>query len=434
LRGLFFGDAVTVITTLTQITQVRLINLRWLSISAMSLAGLISPQLLGSFDLMPRLLALATLVAGINACLRLAIAFNRGGRAELPMLSPLIQLGFDLTVWAVYIYLSGGATNPLISVFMPLVAIGAIVLNQAQAWGLGLGAILAYSFLWRFYQPLSIRNAQTASQLHLSGMWLVFVVSAIVVIWFILQMTAAVRQRDAALAEAREQAIRNDWLISMGSLAAGAAHELSTPLATLTVLVDEMLGERALPKPLRRDAALMRRQLDTCKQALTRLTQRAGHPRGSQDADVAAGPWLKSLLDAWLALNPATGVCPEIARELDTRQVPLDLSIERALTNLLDNARSAGASLIVLNGSIEAEHLAVSVRDDGAGISADALTSFAAGRPIVSEHGMGIGLLLARTAIERRGGALEIWRIADRGSYARLRLPLTKFQEARHEP
>lgn len=78
--------------------------------------------------------------------------------------------------------------------------------------------------LWFFHQPLAIADAYTATSLHIFGMyWLVFVVSDGVLVWFILQVTKAVRERDAALARAREQAIRNDWLVAMGSLAAGAA-------------------------------------------------------------------------------------------------------------------------------------------------------------------------------------------------------------------
>ncbi len=423
----------TLISSLTQITQARLINLRWLSVLAMLAAALISPNILGSASLMPRLLAFATFIAAINACLHLAQVFNSGSSEGLPMFSPLIQLFFDLTSWGSYIYLSGGASNPLISIFLPLVAIGAIVLGRAQAWLLGATAILTYSFLWRYHQPLAIADSQTATHLHLLGMWLVFVVSAIVVIWFILQMTRAVRERDTALAEAREQAIRNDWLISMGSLAAGAAHELSTPLATLSLLIDEWMDEAVLPDALRPDLGLMQRQVATCKQALTQLTLRAGHSRdGGADApsDMALDTWLNGIVGAWQALHPRACIIGHYSEEFGHCSAPLDIPLERALTNLLDNADKANASEIKLHGKIVGQHLALSIDDNGHGISSAELAAFASGTPIMSATGMGIGLLLSRTAIERLGGTLSLQARAAGGTRAHLDLPLPEKPEA----
>lgn len=420
------------LASLTQITQVRLINLRWLSVLGMVAAALVSPNLLGSGDLMPRLLAFATVIGSVNVCLLVAATVYRGSADGLPVFSPLVQLTFDLAAWGCYIYLSGGATNPLISIFLPLAAIGAIVLGRVQAWFLGLAVILAYSFLWRFYQPLAIADAETATHLHLLGMWLVFAVSTVVLVWFILQMMQAIRERDAALGEAREQAIRNDWLISMGSLAAGAAHELSTPLATLNVLAEELLGDDRLPLALRPDLLLMQRQVEVCKLALTRLTQRAGHPRGAPENGVPAANWLRNVLAAWLALNPSASLVTGIPAELDNYLLSFDLAIERAITNLLDNALRAGASHIAVLAGLVGRSLRVAIKDDGQGISALALQAFGAGQPILSGNGMGIGLLIARTAIEHRGGTLELCRQAGPGTEARISIPCHKTQEAKH--
>ena len=417
------------ISSLTQITQARLIHLRWLSVLAMFVAALISPNILGSGTLMPRLLAFATFIAAINTCMLLALLFTRSSGEGLPIFSPLIQLFFDLASWASYIYLSGGATNPLISVFLPLVAIGAIVLGKVQAWFFGVAAILAYTFLWRFYQPLAIADAQTATRLHLLGMWLVFVVSAIVVVWFILHMTKAIHERDAALAEAREQAIRNDWLVSMGSLAAGAAHELSTPLGTMNILIDDWLDDTRLPAAQRRDYELMRSQIETCKQALTQLTQRAGNPRSQGVRSMPAGTWLNTVLAGWSASNPMACLDVHAESALDKQVISVDIAVERALANLLDNAAGAGANGITLEARRDGRCLLIRIDDDGPGISADTLQAFTDGRPVASHSGMGIGLLLSRTAVERQGGTLKLERLPERGTRARLTLPLIDAPE-----
>lgn len=419
------------ISSLTQITQARLVSLRWLSVLAMLVAALISPNLLGSSVLMPRLLAFATLIAAINACLQLAVLFNRGASEGVPIFSPLIQLLFDLAAWGSYIYLSGGATNPLISVFLPLVAIGAIVLGKAQAWFLCVAAILAYSFLWRFYQPLRIPDAEMATRLHLLGMWLVFVVSAMVVVWFILQMMQAIRERDVALAEARERAIRNDWLVSLGSLAAGAAHELSTPLGTMNILIDEWLDDGHLPAAQRADYQLMQHQIDICKRSLGLLTQRAGNPRCDAVSALPVRRWLDSLLNAWCALHPDAGLQRKIDPALDTGGLESDPTLEQALVNLLDNALGAGAGWIGVDAGIEGRALRVRIEDDGMGISPGVLQAFRAGHPVVSETGMGIGLLLSRTAIERQGGTLDLEPLSGGGTRACLMLPLKDVVEGK---
>lgn len=417
------------ISSLTQITQARLIQLRWLSVLAMLAAALISPNILGSSALMPRLLAFATFIAALNLCLQVALLIHRGEGEDFPLFSPLIQLLFDLVSWASYVYLSGGATNPLISVFLPLVAIGAIVLGRTQAWLLGGAAILAYSFLWRFYQPLAIADAETAAHLHLLGMWLVFVVSAVVLIWFIQKMTQAIHQRDAALAEAREQAIRNDWLISVGTLAASTAHELSTPLATMRIIVDEWLEDELFPASLRRDGYLLDTQIETCKRALAQLTQRAGHARGDAVEQVMVGPWLGTMLAGWSALNPATNLQSKLALALDHRALPFDVTLERALSNLLDNASRAGALQIDIEAKIDTGKLLLRIEDDGRGIPDGALQAYANGLPSVSPSGMGIGLLLSRTAVERRGGRLALHRRAEGGTCVDIEIPLILSKE-----
>lgn len=422
--GLLFLSIGILINSITQITQARLIQLRWLSVLAMMAAALLSPKILGSSSLMPRLLAFATFIAAINICLQLAAFFYRSDSNGFPMFSPLIQLFIDLVSWASYVYLSGGATNPLISVFLPLVAIGAIVLSKVQAWLFGIAAIICYSFLWRFYLPLTITDAETAARLHLLGMWLVFVVSAIVVIWFIQQMTRAIQQRDTALAEAREQAIRNDWLISVGTLAASAAHELSTPLATMRIIVDEWIEDASLSPTQRGDCHLLDAKIETCKQALGQLTLRAGHARGGSGEQVMAGPWLAGVLGAWSALNPAASMQLSLPAELDRCALPFDVTLERALSNLLDNAIRAGARQIQLAAEVRNRRLTLRIDDDGSGIPDAALQAYAAGQPSLSQNGMGIGLLLSRTAVERHGGHLALRRLVPRGTRVDIEIPL----------
>lgn len=412
------------IVSLTQITQTRLLHLRWLSVLGMVAAAVASPNILGSPDAMPRLLAFATVIGCANVCLTVAAALYRNTADGLPMFSPLVQLSFDLMAWASYIYLSGGASNPLISVFLPIVAVGAIALRPVQAWVLAAGAIAAYSFLWNFHVPLSIVDAKTATRLHLLGMWAVFVVSAVVVVWFILQMTDAIRKRDAALAEAREQAIRDDWLISLGSLAAGAAHELSTPLGILNILSDELLEYGRLPPEASEDVCQMKRQIGVCKQALQQLTQQAGQPRGLALEKVNAVDWLQRILAAWESLNPRAEIRFEHSPDLLPCRLAAHGVLDRALGNLLDNAVKAGARHLRVAAGRDDDCLNLTIQDDGPGMPPEALNRFHRQQPADSVHGLGIGLLLTRATVERHGGALTLTPIENGGTLAQLSLPL----------
>jgi len=406
--------------SLTQVTQMRLINLRWLLASAMALAALFSPSVLGTHELMPRLLALSCLVASANVCVLVATLCYQQGNEGIPLFSPWVQLIADLTIWAVFIYLSGGAANPLISVLLPLVAIGAMALERFQAWALGALAILAYSFLWRYHQPLQISDPQRATHLHLLGMWLVFGVSTIVSIWFIQRMREGIHQRDATLAEAREAALRNDWLVSLGTIAAGAAHEMATPLATLNVLVDDWTDDPGFPESYRGDLALWRKQINVCRTTLNQLANRA-YPSMSAGRSTTASR-IKGLMAAWHGLHPAANIELDVGQELASSG--MDLTVERAITNLLDNAEQSGATRIVVRAAVSERWLVISILDNGPGIADEVLDALAKGQPVRSDKGMGIGLAISKASVERCGGKLIVERRAETGTLARVLLPL----------
>jgi two-component system sensor histidine kinase RegB len=138
------------------------------------------------------------------------------------------------------LYLSGGAANPLISLLLVPVTVAALSLSGTLTAAVAALSIALYTFLVWFYLPLSVADAERATRLHLAGMWLTFVVSVAMIAWFIARMTASVRERDRHLAAAREKALRDERVVALGALAAGAAHELGTPLATIAVVIGDL--------------------------------------------------------------------------------------------------------------------------------------------------------------------------------------------------
>ncbi|KAA6184045.1 sensor histidine kinase [Thiohalocapsa marina] len=439
-----------------------LLQLRWLSVAAMALAAVASPFLLGPSWLMAALLSYAGAVGLLNLSLaQLARLRTQRGQADRPwFLSPPAQLGLDLLAWGGYLFLTGGATNPLISLFLPLVAIGALVLSPRQAWMLAAAAVLLYSVLWSVHVPLHVADFERAGTLHLLGMWLVFALSAVLVVGVILHLSDGIRRRDRALADAREQAIRDDWLIALGSQAASAAHALGTPLASLNILADDLLDDARLAPALAADVQAMKTELQRCRETLRDLTARAdptdnlgdnlsaglgadsgAAPDAGPRADGAApdrppAPWLRSLVLDWRNRYPGKAVAFEWAIDPALESpAPLllraDSVLERALANLLDNAVRAGASRIRITAVRQNGMLAVQIADNGSGMSPAALRAFARRRPQDSAAGLGVGLLLGRIAIERRGGSLTFARPdSGTGTVARLRLPLSESDSA----
>ncbi|NTV09728.1 MAG: sensor histidine kinase, partial [Zoogloea sp.] len=278
----------------------RLTSLRWLSAAGMAATVLATPRLLGLPLPTATLLAIAAALALFNLVVTLHARWRQN--ASAPVL--FCHLCVDLAAWSAFLYFTGGAANPLISLLLPLVAIGAAVLPAIWAWALALLAIAAYSLLWSYNVELEIYDEDLAVRWHLAGMWLSFALSAVVIVSYIARMMAAIRSRDEALAAAREAQLRNERIVALGNLAAGAAHELGTPLATMAVVAGELVRDPGLSDDNRADAELLREQLAHCKSILGNLTLRAGSLRAEGGEIVPACAWLDGVIQRWRSLRP----------------------------------------------------------------------------------------------------------------------------------
>jgi two-component system sensor histidine kinase RegB len=267
---------------------VRLIaRLRWLMLAAglallllCAASGLSLPWLL-------LLQALATL-AGVNFILGRHLQ-----RDDVPLLMLRLGLLADVLALTECLAFSGGAANPLASLYLPAVLFAALLSPGLFAWGLSLLSMLAYAvlFAWHLPWPLQGNDAAYAFSLHLLGMWLTFALSAVLITSFVSWLARQLAAREAALAAARETQLRDEQLLAVGMQAAGAAHSLSTPINTLSLLVDDMLQQHAADANLQEDLRLMRAQLGSCAQALTRLKQGVAQSDAAQPlfATVAGG-------------------------------------------------------------------------------------------------------------------------------------------------
>ncbi len=404
--------------------QRRGILLRWWLLLAAAIA-VSSPTLLGLALPLPPMLAVLAALAGFNAWLQ----WRAPAAASVPAGELFGQIGVDLAALTVLLYLSGGAANPLISLLLVPVAVAALSLPGRLTAAVTALAVLAYSLLTWFYLPLSVGDAERAARLHLAGMWLTFVVSAAMIAWFVARMTASIRERDRHLAAAREQALRDERVVALGALAAGAAHELGTPLATIAVLVGELEREPALAADVRADLAVVREQVALCKGIISGMAERGGAERSEHASWQDTEAWLRGVLGRWQAMRPRASATIRIASAgVPPRLLP-DPALEQAVANLLNNAADADESEIRIELEWDPAWLRIAIRDRGPGFGAEVLRR--GGRETLpgARGGAGIGLLLAFSAVERADGRILLDNPPEGGARARIELPRADSQE-----
>ncbi|MBS1158678.1 MAG: ATP-binding region, ATPase-like:Histidine kinase N-terminal [Proteobacteria bacterium] len=404
----------------------RLVASRWLVLAATMLLVALAPGLLDIPVQQPLLLAIIGVAGCFNAITHWHLQKTQAATAN----EFFSQLLVDIVALSALVFFSGGATNPLISLLLPLVSIAALTLPWPGVLGIGLVAVGAYSLLMFFYIPLPMPDASRATHLHLVGMWLTFVVSATMIAWFIVRMTRLIRQRDAELAAAREQALRDERVMAMGTLAAGAAHELGTPLGSMALLAGELAHEfaehPALPETARQDIAQLRQQIGVCKQIITGLSRRAGAERLENTPRQAADRWLAAVRLHWHAVRPQTGSRLLCTSDGPAPSITADPRLEQAVLNLLNNAANAsGASPLELRLSWSSRDLCIDIRDRGPGFPAAVLKGAGQSSFPPHERGSGIGLMLTRSAIEQLGGRLSLSNPETGGALARIEIPLT---------
>lgn len=351
------------------------------------------------------------------------------------------QLALDLAVLTVVFALSGGFGNPLVSLYLLPLALGAALLRRRVAWALAAGAVAAATLLIVACTPAAAGHGGQAAHAahampdgagglgygtHLIGMWLSFVASAVLVVHSLGTMAAALRRREHELAAARVRSLRDRQVLALGALAAGAAHELGTPLATIAVLTRELELDHAGDAALAADLATLRTQVEHCKHAISALLAAAGRARVEAAGAQGLDDWLDALVARWRRLRPDVPLACALHGPHPAPAILAEETLGQSLLSLLNNAADASPAGIALEARWDGAALALTVLDDGPGLPAVAGTPYYTTKP----HGRGLGLFLARAAVEQLGGELVHRRRPHGGTAAELRLPLAALAAA----
>lgn len=252
---------------------------------------------------------------------------------------------------------------------------------------------------------------------HIVGMWLNFLLSAGLITFFVSRMSHALREQDRRLAEQREHLLQREQVVALGALAAGAAHELGTPLSTMSVIARDIEAELPADSPLREDAVLLRSQLAECREILHKLRAQAAGERIRQPLSRLLG----HAVERMQLMHPACAF--ELTLALADRTVQAPATLPQVLVNLVDNAAQAARSRVSLRSAEAAGEFLLEIRDDGPGIAPDVAERL--GEPFVSgrEDGLGIGYFLSHASVNQWGGSIHLQPRPEGGTLTTLRLP-----------
>jgi two-component system sensor histidine kinase RegB len=332
------------------------------------------------------------------------------------------QLVVDVAALTGLLYFSGGATNPFVTLYLLPLAFAAAALSAAYTWAMAALATACYTLLFFHHVPLPSSHAHDFG-LHVLGMWLGFVLSAALIAGFAARMSATLRDRDRLAAQMREQQLRNERVLALGTLAAGAAHELGTPLSTLAVLAKDLAPDRPVS---REKLAILRSQIERCKEIIGSLSASAGAARAEGGASTALDRWLGELVRKWQAMRPGLTVSARFAGDEPAPRIVADQTLAQAITNILNNAADASPHSVEIDGRWSGGQLVLEIADRGPGLAPEVQGTI--GEALISTkdpgQGLGLGLFLAYTTLSRFGGEVRILNRDGGGALCRITLPL----------
>ena len=408
--------------------MLQLIELRWIAVigqvttiaSAILIFGIELP-------LLPMLQVLACLIA-FNVASHLRWHERRPASNTEMFMALLV----DVASLTVLLYLSGGITNPFAFLYLLQVILSAVLLEALWTWTIVLITIACMAGLAMYAQPLALPfdHARGISSLYIQGLLVCFALNAALLVMFISRISDTLRDKAAQLAALRQQAVEEEHIVRMGLLASGAAHELGTPLATVSVI----LGDWKRMPQFKNDPGLleeiteMQTQLQRCKAIVSGILLSAGEARGESAVRTTVRSFLDGVVGGWRASRPAASFQYN-NRILEDRPVASDSALKQTIDNLLDNALEASPDWVGLDAWIEDDILHVLVSDRGPGFAPSMLGQI--GKPYQStkgKPGRGLGLFLAVNVVRKLGGSVVAANRAEGGAQVSLTLPLASIE------
>ncbi len=365
---------------------------------------------------------------GLLAVFAVLAAWRLGRTWPVSESEAIAHIGVDTLELGVLLYFTGGASNPFITLLVLPIALAAAALSIRALLAVAVLAGSAYLLLLQRHLSLPMPDGlrDRGFELHVVGMGVNFVITALLLGFFINRLAHALRMQQLATQRVHERALRDEGILAIATQAAGAAHELNTPLSTMRTLLPELRREHAGDAALAEDLSLLEGQVDRCRDILREMVA-FGQAQLSQEPErLDMAQFLRGCTERFQLLHPEA----ELELQVDEGVVRLPLrappGLRHALLNLLNNAADASAQRdlreVLLQVERAGDWLQFMVIDRGPGFaSAESSTRLGHSE---KQDGLGIGLTLAVATAERLDGEL-VARNTDDGAVVCLRLPLS---------
>jgi len=422
-------------------TAIWFLHLRWVAVAGQLLTMAVVEWVLQIKLPQSGMLALMTVTATTNIAYSFWLQhLRKHGLAptdRLPtyqVISSLLLI--DLAVLTGMLFLTGGLTNPFALFYFVNIAVAGAILTPAWAWSIWIVAVVGVTSLLLRSEPLaelSNSNMQATGEWSLPklGYLVSFATCGGVITYFVTVLTGELKQRELALKEAEDARVRNRQLEALATLAAGAAHELASPLTTIAVVAKELsrsLDKHGAPDTAKQDVSLIRSELDRCRQILDRMTSAAGEAAGERLDAISVDRFLDETL---LGLREPHRVKVTVAEGANLKKNLLPLqATAQAIRNLVQNALDASApeDEILVRAELVESKWRILVIDRGEGMTAEVMQRV--GEPFFTTkepgRGMGLGLYLTQNVLRRLNGELKFTSKPGQGTTAEILLPTSR--------
>lgn len=408
--------------------MLQLIQLRWIAVIGQITTIIIVMAGFGIDLPLPQMLQILVCLVAFN------IASTLRWKEGRPVTNTALFLALlvDVATLTGQLYFSGGITNPFVFLFLLQVILSALLLAVWSTWSIVgiIGLCLALLSLFSTPLPLHIDQRNGLASLYVDGLLLCFLLNAGLLVFFITRINRNQHAANAELATLRQLAVEEDHIVRMGLLASGAAHELGTPLSTMSVILGDWRHMPALRDnpQLLDDLSEMQTQLQRCKTIVSGVLMSAGEARGESSVKTTLCIFLDQFAADWRATHPLAQLeyLNQIEHDLP---VVFDTALRQLLGNLLDNAFEASPQGLRLEASRDDSLLQVRVFDSGPGFASEILANF--GRPYQSTKGRpggGLGIFFSVNVARKLAGGLTARNRPEGGALVELTLPLASFR------
>lgn len=405
----------------------QLIQLRWFALAGQ--VATIAIVILGLGIWLPLLPMLVVLV--LLAAFNLISLLHWRRRADVTDGALLLSLLVDVIALTALLHLSGGVANPFVFLYLLQVVLGAVLLPARSSWVVVAATSLGLIGLILFPGPvvIPVDPARALADAYVQGLLLCFVLNAVLLVVFITRISANLRTRDAGLADLRQRAAEEEHIVRMGLLASGAAHELGTPLATLSVILGDWrhMSPFTEQPELQQEIDEMQAQLTRCKTIVTGILRSAGEARGEAPVETTVNAFLDELVSEWRGTRAVQGFEYRNSFGGDLAIIS-DWGLKQMIHNVLDNALEASPAWVGFYASRDQGRLVLRVRDDGPGFAPAILAEF--GKPYQSSKGRpggGLGLFLSLNVARSLGGSISALNREEGGAVVTMLLPLSSI-------